>query len=223
MKKIIIILLLMLLCGCEQKVEKLKEVSDVVVSLFNYDSYDKENLTKSQIKLIDNYIKDLENPEINITKYMIKDDSYKTNKNNTSGIYMKKNECYIKYNDIEFEEPFDHHSEKMSIVVCNGYNVVLFHDSVKPIIIDYDNPVYNYRFLGYYKDNGYHYVYRSYHDGSGLIVSITDKVSVEFTDVNSLKLKTITKGTYKKYKFSFIAIIILISILILLKKKNRFI
>lgn len=220
MKKLIIILLLMSLCGCERKVENLKEVSDIVVSLFNSSSYDKDGLTNFQVKLIDNYIGDLTNPEINVTKYMIKDDFYKTTKKNTTGIYKKKNECYIRYNDIEFLEPFDHNTEKMSVVVCNGYNVELLYDSVKPIIIDYDNPVYNYRFLGYFNDNGYHFAYRSYYDGSGLVVSISDKVSIEFTSVDSLKLKTITKNSYNKYIFSIVAITILIVVLILLKKKN---
>ena len=220
MKKLIIVLLIMLLCGCESKVESLKEVADVVVSLFNNDSYDNEGLTNSQVKLIDSYINDLNNPEINVTKFMIKDDYYKTNKKNTSGIYIKKNECYIRYNDIQFLEPIDHNTEKMSVVVCNGYNVELLDDSVKPVIIDYDNPVYNYRFLGYYNDNGYHFAYRSYYDGSGLIVSISDQVSIEFTEVNSLKLKSITKKSYNKYIFSIVAIIILIVVLILLKKKN---
>ena len=56
MKKILVIFLILLLCGCENKASYYKEVSDVVVDLFKDTSYLKGNLDENQIKLIDNYI-----------------------------------------------------------------------------------------------------------------------------------------------------------------------
>lgn len=219
MKKIIIILSLLLLCGCESKIAEYKETSDIVVSLFKTETYDKKNLNNNQIKLLDDYINNLKNPEINVSKYIIYDEAYKTTEENTKGIYIKNNKCYIRYNDINFVESTDHNTESMNTVICNGYYVVLMHDSVKPIELDYNNPVYNY--LGYYKDDGYHFAYRSYMDGSGLIVTVSDEITTEFTDVNDLELKTIRKTSYKKYIFPLITIIVSIGIIYLLKKKEK--
>lgn len=221
MKKIIIILSLLLLCGCESKITEYKEISDIVVSLFKTETFDKKNLNNKQISLLDDYIKNLKNPEINVSKYIVYDDIYKTVEKNTKGIYIKNNKCYIRYNDINFVESTDHNTEPMNTVVCNGYYVVLMHDSVKPIELDYNNPIYDYNYLGYYKDDSYHFAYRSYSDGSGLIVTVSDEITIEFTDVNDLKLKTIRKTSYKKYIFQLITIIVLSAIIFLLKKKEK--
>lgn len=221
MKKIVLIIFVLLLCGCENNVNEYKEVSDIVIGLFKNANYNREKLSEYQKNLISEYLIDLENPEVNVSDFVIYNENYKTEDSNTDGIYLKDDRCYIKYNDIVFDDSEDHNSESMAKVVCNGYYVILFNDSVKPISIDYDDEKYNYRYLGYYEDAGYNFAYRSYYDGSGLIVNIDDNIEIEFTDVNDLKLKTINNFSFKNYIFPIIMLFILISFLIYLKIKNK--
>lgn len=220
MKKIILILFVLLLCGCENKASEYKEVSDIVVRILQDKSYNNSNLNDKQISLINNYEERLKNPEIEISKYIIYKDYYKTTEKNTPGIYTKENKCYILYNDIEFPEMNDPHSESMANLVCNGYRVVILEDSVKPQEIDNTESKHNYRYLGYYKDKGYNYAYRSYLDGSGLIVKIDDKVEVEYTNVDALELKTIQNKSIKKYILPSIIVLLVIITSIILKKKE---
>ena len=189
--------------------------------MFQETSYLKDNLDETQVNLIDNYLYELTNPEINVSDFIVYDDIYKTNEGNSPGIYLKDNECYIRYNDIVFDKSEDDIGEDMIGVVCNGYSTVILADSVKPLVHEYDNPKYNYRYLGYYEDNGYHFAYRSYYDGSGLVVTIDDEIKTEFVDVNNLKLKKINDISYKKYILPAIILIVLIGGIIILKKKDR--
>ena len=221
MKRVIVILVgILLLSGCSNKIGEYKEVSDIVVGLFQNDSYSKDKLNASQIRMIENYITTLNNPEINVSDFLIANELYKTQEKNTSGVYVRDNKCYIKYKDIIFESPGDHVGESTARVICNGYTVILFEDSVKPRVADYQNPKYNYRYLGYYVDNGYHFAYRSYYDGSGLIVTVDDEVMVKFADVNSLNLSTSSSVSYSKYIKPIILIIGAVGIIVFLK--NRF-
>ena len=221
MKKIILIITLLLLTGCDNKVSEYKEVSDVVVGLFQKKYYNSNNLNETQKDLIDDYILSLDNPEINVSNFIVKDTSYSTNEENTDGIYMRDNKCYIKYNDIVFKEAIDHTMESIARVVCNGYYTILFDDSVKPMSIDYSNPKYNYRYLGYYKKEGYHFAYRSYYDGSGLIVSVNDMVSISFEEVDDISLKQINNVSYSKYILLCIFLSVIVSLLIFVKKRKQ--
>ena len=161
------------------------------------------------------------NPEINVSEFIIYDDIFKTDEPNSPGIYLKNNECYIRYKDITFNKSEDEIGEDMKDVFCNGYYTVILADSVKPIVEDTENPKYNYRYLGYYEDNGYHFAYRSYYDGSGLVVSIDKEIKTEFIDVNNLELKKISNTSYKKYILPAIILLVLIGTIIILKKKNK--
>lgn len=221
MKKVILILSILLLSGCSNKYEEYKEVSDISISLLQKQSYQTEKLNSNQKKLIDNFHKNLLNPKINISNFIIRNDALKTNQENSQGIYIEGDKCYIYYNDINFNEPSDHNGEKTASLICNGYLVEIPHDSVKPINLNYPNPKYNYRYIGYYEEDGYHFAYRSYYDGSGLIVTIKNDITLEFNNIDNLELKQYKKPSLNKFILPIIIAILLILILIYLKKKEK--
>ena len=54
MKKIIIvIMILFLLCGCEMKVNDLKQVSDIAVLILQDEAYDTAYLDNTQVSLVE--------------------------------------------------------------------------------------------------------------------------------------------------------------------------
>lgn len=187
MKKIGFIFLCLLLAGCSNKISEYKEVSDAVIQILQTNQYSKKNLNKEQISLLEKYLQDSDR-EINISDFMIYSDLYKTVEENSEGVYMKNNQCYIKYGDLSFITTEDRNSEDQAEVICNGYKVTIPRGS-----IDKENVEQSYRFLGYYKDKTYHFAYRSYLDGSGLIVTISDYIQTEFTSVDGLDLKSVTE------------------------------
>ena len=224
MKKIILISMLLLLCGCQNKISEYQEVSDIVVSLFQKKTYNNEGLNDKQKQLLDNYIADLKNPEINLDDFIIYKDLFKTNDENTKGVYLIDDKCYIRYDDVHFINPSDNEGEVTARIVCNGYYTYISKDSVKPFDYNQNKDKYNYNYLGYYKDNGYNFVYSSYYDESGLVVHIGDKIEVEFRNVDSLKLKTFNSNESKPNYFRIVGFIVLIVLsgitYFLYKKKN---
>lgn len=218
MKKIFL-LLIIFLTGCSNNIINNKEISDSIIEYYQTGTYDSTKLSSSQYQKVENYIDQANNIKINLNDFMIYDDEYKTNEQNTTGVYVENNNCYINSNDINFIENSDQSYEfdDNARIVCNGYFTVLTKDTV--LSLDNTNKIKqsDYRFLGYYEDNGDNFVYRSYENGSGLIVNISDEITLNFTNVDNLTLQPIDESSND---LLFPIIIVILGIGVLLIKKE---
>lgn len=175
MKKILIILCLFLLVGCNNtnNSEYYRKVSDTIVSFYKDSKYNKDDFRKDDINSIDKYLNKLthENEEINITNY-INDSTTVTSEKDTDGIYEKNNNWYIKYKDLDFINSSD--IEPYAVINCNGKTFTLFKSLFYPSYEETkNNKVYSYVYVGSKTlSNNRKYAYRSSYDGSGLIVNI---------------------------------------------------
>ena len=218
MKKIVL-LLIIFLTGCSNNIINNKEISDSIIEYYQTGTYDSTKLSSSQYQKVENYIAQANNIKINLNDFMIYDDEYKTNEQNTTGVYVENNNCYINSNDINFIENSEQSYEfyDNARIVCNGYFTVLTKDTV--LSLDNTNKIKqsDYRFLGYYENNGDNFVYRSYKNGSGLIVNISDEIILNFTNVDNLTLQPIDESSND---LLFPIIIVILGIGVLLIKKR---
>lgn len=217
MKKIVL-LLIIFLTGCSSPNDN-KQISDAIIEYYQTGTYDSLKLSNSQYQKVEDHINQANNIKINLNDFMIYDQEYKTNKKNTTGVYVENNICYINSNDIKFIENSDESYEfdDNAKIVCNGYFTVLTKDTV--LSLDNTNRIKqsDYRFLGYYEDNGDNFVYRSYENGSGLIVNISDEITLNFTNVDNLTLRPIDESGNN---LIFPIIIVILGIGVLLIKKR---
>ena len=125
MKKIVL-LLIIFLTGCSNNIIDNKEISDSIIEYYQTGTYDSLKLSSSQYQKVENYIAQANNIKINLNDFMIYDDEYKTNEQNTTGVYVENNNCYINSNDINFIENSDQSYEfdDNARIVCNGYFTV---------------------------------------------------------------------------------------------------
>lgn len=212
MKKILLILTCFLLLGCSNKSLQYKQVSDEVIYYLKNGSYRQNKLSKDQKELLDSFI----NPKININKFLIKEKEYQTNLPNTQGVFVEDGLCYIRLSDIVFSLEDSANLEPRAKIVCNGYQIYLFEDAINNNA-DYD---FNYRFLGYYKDTDYHFVYRSYENGSQIAVNIGTQITISDANLENIKLKMIK---VKKTNYVFISLVVtgFIILFLWIKKQHR--
>ena len=211
-KKIILGLLIVFLSGCSKEVLEYKKVSDALIQFYNEGSYDDKNLSTKQIGLLDNY---LNNKAICLDDYIIKDSSFMTNEGNTKGVYLNGGKCYINSQDIVFVKSTDHNIEDTARIVCNGYFVTLTKDSISP---NTDNIRYDYRFLGYFKSDEYSFGYRSYYDGSSIIITVGDTIKVDYANVDNLDLEPINNGIGSQLILIVVAVVIGLGLILIVKK-----
>ena len=188
----ILLLIIIFLTGCSSTFDN-KQVSDAIIEYYQTGTYDSLKLSNSQYQKVEDYIAQADNIKINLNDFMIYDQEYKTNEENTTGVYIEDGVCYIDSNDIDFIENSDESYEfdDNAKIVCNGYFTVLTKDTV--LALDNTNKIKqsDYRFLGYYEENGDNFVYRSYKNGTGLIVNISDEITLNFANVDNLTLQPI--------------------------------
>ncbi len=188
----ILLLIIIFLTGCSSTFDN-KQVSDAIIEYYQTGTYDSLKLSNSQYQKVEDYIAQVDNIKINLNDFMIYDQEYKTNEENTTGVYIEDGVCYINSNDIDFIENSDESYEfdDNAKIVCNGYFTVLTKDTV--LALDNTNKIKqsSYRFLGYYEENGDNFVYRSYKNGTGLIVNISDEITLNFANVDNLTLQPI--------------------------------
>ena len=188
----ILLLIIIFLTGCSSTFDN-KQVSDAIIEYYQTGTYDSLKLSNSQYQKVEDYIAQVDNIKINLNDFMIYDQEYKTNEENTTGVYIEDGVCYINSNDIDFIENSDESYEfdDNAKIVCNGYFTVLTKDTV--LALDNTNKIKqsDYRFLGYYEENGDNFVYRSYKNGTGLIVNISDEITLNFANVDNLTLQPI--------------------------------
>ena len=218
-KRVCVILVLLLLCGCGKvDISEYEKVSKLAVSMLKNEAYDTSDLSEKQMELLNNFKVDLLNPLINVSDFIVYEDYYKTNDKNTDGIFLEDNICYIRYNVIDFLDALADEGEPIARVVCNGYYTVLYHESVKPI----GDSLYedNYRYLGYYYDDGYNFCYRSYLDGNGLVIKISDRINIEFMNVDDLKLERYDSdnNSYLRVIIGGVIFLVVVGVLMFIKK-----
>ena len=188
----ILLLIIIFLTGCSSTFDN-KQVSDAIIEYYQTGTYDSLKLSNSQYQKVEDYIAQADNIKINLNDFMIYDQEYKTNEENTTGVYIEDGVCYINSNDIDFIENSDESYEfdDNAKIVCNGYFTVLTKDTV--LALDNTNKIKqsSYRFLGYYEESGDNFVYRSYKNGTGLIVNISDEITLNFANVDNLTLQPI--------------------------------
>ena len=185
MKKIFLLLLVIILSGCNNSALEYKKVADGLIDYYD-DNYDKKNLNDKQEEMIEDYVN---NKQINLENYIIKNDFYKTSEQNTFGVYVEDGKCYINIDDIVFTSS-DSDTITSARIVCNGYFTTITKDSIKNSIPDIISR-FEYRFLGYYESDKYSYVYRSYNTGGELTITVGDKITVELKGDEDLELKPI--------------------------------
>ncbi len=213
MKKFLLIIFV-LLTGCSSNLVKYKNISDAVIKYYQDDNY-KEELSKEELSLFNNYIADYEKNIINLNNYLIKNDSFMTMEPNSTGVYVEDGICYIEEKNIIFHENQNGHMEDVSILVCNGYYVTLLKDDVYKENIIKDNV--NYNFIGYYDSDKYSFVYKDYSTGNNLIITIGDKINIELTNNDDIELKSITEFNY----WMIIFILVLLSLVVIIIKKYK--
>lgn len=190
MKKILILLCLsLLLTGCGKDVEYYEDISEIIIG-FNKDlNYSKKGIKEEDLKAIEYYKNSLENIgyKINLSKFVVKIDKFKTDEPNSDKIFIENGDCYINRPDINFVR--DHGpSDDRKKFVCNGYSLEIFSSD---IIRSYDAYIktrkHGYRYLGYKQtENGYLFGYRSF-----LNANIT---TIELV----IKSEKVTKIIYKE-------------------------
>ena len=221
MKKIVL-LLIIFLTGCSNNIIDNKEISDSIIEYYQTGTYDSLKLSNSQYQKVEDHINQANNIKINLNDFMIYDQEYKTNEKNTTGVYVENNICYINSNDIKFIENSDESYEfdDNAKIVCNGYFTILTKDTV--LALDNTNKIKqsDYRFLGYYEENGDNFVYRSYENGSGLIVNISDEITLNFTNVDNLTLRPIDESG-NNLIFPIIIVILGIGVLVIKKRMDN--
>lgn len=185
MKKIICLFtILILLSGCTTKdAYYYKDMSQTVLSLFQDLNYNEKDYSNEENKAIQKIISELthENQKINVSDFIIESQEYKVNESNSSEIFIEDGECYIYYEDLDYEEYSNHEDhyelEPHKRLVCNGYYTVLYSSDFYP---DYEltkqNPTHHYAYIDFNEtNNGYSYIYKSTYDGSYLVVDINTK------------------------------------------------
>ena len=216
----ILLLIIIFLTGCSSTFDN-KQVSDAIIEYYQTGTYDSLKLSNSQYQKVEDYIAQVDNIKINLNDFMIYDQEYKTNEENTTGVYIEDGVCYINSNDIDFIENSDESYEfdDNAKIVCNGYFTVLTKDTV--LALDNTNKIKqsSYRFLGYYEENGDNFVYRSYKNGTGLIVNISDEITLNFANVDNLTLQPIDGNS--NLIIPIIIVFVGIGVLLIRKKNKR--
>ena len=198
MKKLLIIFLMLICCGCAQikNDEYYLKIANIAVSTFNNQYYDSKKIDSNDLEAIDNYISEIThtNQIVNLNNYITKNSYYATDESNSINIDTKNNNCLIKYSNINFTDhnfdSMDHEMEKYYRFVCNGYWGIIYESDLYPnYSITQSNPVYNYVLVNdLVTDYKREYLYNSTYDGSTLLITlnINDKnvesISSSFTD-----------------------------------------
>ena len=169
-----------------------QNIADITVGFFHSEKYDQKQIKDRDLEAIENFLSQLthKNEIIDLSEYIIKEKEYYTSSHNTSGVFKKDGKCYIEYEDLEFDKPFQEtETEPYKKVVCDNYFVDLYESQFYPEYeITKNNPKYDYYFDSSLKtDEGYEFTYYSTYDGSLLKVSLIlekktiTKVMVDFT------------------------------------------
>lgn len=208
MKKILIIILtitlVFLMTGyTTNNLKYYKNISQTVIDLYRNSDYDKKDIQKEDINAIDNYLSTLthKNQIVNVSNFITKTDDYYVKEENTSGIWVKNNTCYIKYEDLNITEDKadsddpNYEIEKNVRVVCDNYYAIIYASDFYPNYLDVQlDPKYDYIYLdGSETKSGYEFIYRSSYDGTGIKVTITlngkniSKIETSIKDVSEYK------------------------------------
>lgn len=189
MKKIICLsMILLLLSGCGKKdVYYYKEMSETVLGLFQNIEYKEKDYSKKENEAIQKIVSELthEGQKINVSKFIEKTNEYKTYEQNSKEIFIENDECYIYYQDLDYEgyEKNEAHyeMEPHKRLVCNGYYTILYESDFFPKYhLTQKDPLYNFAYIDYNEtEKGYSYIYKSTYDGSYMIVDInTDDMEI---------------------------------------------
>ncbi len=198
---VLILVILLLLNFVYKRDEKYyKNISEVVISLFDSSDYSTSGINKSDIIKIDEYLSTLthENELVNLNKFIDDNTDYNKNWNNSEGVIVENNVCYIYYGDIDFKLIEDVTVENSAVIYCDGYQIKIYEDSFMPEYSEtLENPVHDYVYIGYnFTLDNYIGFYRSIYDGSeiGVFINLSDTEidvievnGVNFNDYNIIK------------------------------------
>ena len=108
MKKILsLFLVLMLLSGCTRKdAYYYKDMSQTVLGLFQNINYKESDYSKKENEAIQKIVSELthEGQKINVSNFIIKSSEYKVYEQNSQEIFKENDECYVYYNDLDYDE-----------------------------------------------------------------------------------------------------------------------
>ena len=153
-------------------------VADTIVGFYHSDEYDENKIKEKDRPIISEYLSHLthKNEEILLDEYITKSNAFYVNSPNTSGVYIKNDKCYIKYEDIGFDQ---YHSEDLEIepnreIICNNYKTYLYYSYFAPKYSDtVNNPRYDYIYQKMAKNmSTYTFTYISTYDDTYINVMI---------------------------------------------------
>ena len=194
---IIISVVFALVIGLNAFINKDKDyysnVANIVVGFFSSSNYDKSIVKKQDLAAVENVLSKFthQNEVIDLSEYIIQKKEYFTTQHNTSGVYQKDGKCFIKYDDLDFDEPVDemnYEMEPYKKVICENYYTVLYESMFFPNYeLTKKNPKYDYHFEDEIEtDLGRDFIYYSSYDGSRLKISMIlekktiKKINLEF-------------------------------------------
>lgn len=236
MKKILYVLTIscLLITACSKKEDYYKKVADLATTFFRTSEYDKSEYKESDIEAIDTLLSELTHNEqvLDLNEYIEKNNDTRTYDSNSYGVYTEKDNCYIKYDNLNFiyyDEDGSTAMEPYARVVCNGYATIILKDSLFP---EYDstlsNPVFNYIYLGNStSDNELDYYYTSTYDGSYLTVRIIkdgnkiNKIKYSFDYYENGKLPSSSNSNILPTIVLILVIGIIITFIILFIKRMK--
>ena len=185
-KTIIILLMLLLLCGCKSKViTSTDKISKLIIEMHKNNEVDLSKLSNNELEIFNKFVEEQkkENKIVNISENVIfSEESYTTN-SNTYGIYTNNNLYYIKYNDIKWKTI---NGETVFIVDINNQEDTIKKELL-PVLYDdtKDNDKYTYIHEKTTKDkDAIKYYYKSLYDSSSLII----KYNLIDEKINSISL-----------------------------------
>ena len=191
MKKIVLLITLLFgLSACSLIKDRIyyRNIADQAISLFDELEYNGKDISSNDKKALDKLITEFSHIDqiVNVSKFIVKTDDYKTNEPNSDIVFKEDDTCYVKYEDLDFDREWGHEMEVHTRVVCDGDFEVR---SVGDFLPSYQNvqldPKYDYIFSTYVAtDEYYKFIYRSSYDRS----IITVKINLDGSDVSDIEL-----------------------------------
>lgn len=188
LKKIIIAIFCLTLCGCTNRslLSKTEKLSDIIVDLHQNLDYDKSKLDSDDVDLIDQLIQkeSITNKIIDISALDLFSDEARTDEPNTKGVYKENDKYFIKYSDLNFM-----YNEELNLnyatLYIDSYIVNILKDNVPILYYDTNNINYKYRYMRREKTSDeINYYYRSFGNGSMLTI----KYILEKNKITDIKL-----------------------------------
>ncbi len=133
-------------------------IADQVVEFYTSAIYDDTVYNNAERKALDDLLSTLthQNEKIDLSKYLIEEDLYRTSKSNSNFVFEENGKCYIYYDDLVFPETENQYNngysnaasgDNAAVVICNGYEIYVFENDFIPYEEVKDDEKHSYQYL----------------------------------------------------------------------------